>query len=114
MRLAKYLAHCGVASRRAAEDLIRAGRVTIAGETVTDPARDTGEGDDVRVDGKGIAPEIHEVWMLNKPEGVVSTAKEPGRRRAVTDLVDSSARLYPVGRLDADSSGLILLAHDGE
>jgi 23S rRNA pseudouridine2605 synthase len=114
MRLAKYLAHGGVASRRAAEQLIRAGRVTIGGAVVTDPARDAGEGDDVRVDGERVSPEPREVWMLNKPQGVVSTAKEPGRRKAVTDLVDSGARLYPVGRLDVDSSGLILLSNDGE
>src|SRR2546423_10534232 len=114
MRLAKYLAHGGVASRRAAEKLIQAGRVTVAGSVVTDPARDTGEGDDVRLDGERVAPEPREVWILNKPPGVVSTAKEPGPRKAVPDLVRSRARLYPVGRLDADSSGLILLSNDGE
>ena len=59
-------------------------------------------------------PETRETWLLNKPTGVVSTAKEPGRRRAVTELIDTEARLYPVGRLDADSSGLILLSNDGE
>lgn len=114
MRLAKYLAHCGVASRRAAERLVAAGRVTVGGETVTDPARDVGAGDEVRVDGAAVRPEPREVWALNKPAGVVSTAREPGRRRAVVELVDSSARLYPVGRLDADTTGLILLTNDGE
>jgi 23S rRNA pseudouridine2605 synthase len=114
VRLARYLAHSGVASRRAAEEMIREGRVVLNGAVVTDPARDAGEGDDVRVDGKPVAPEAREVWMLNKPPGVVSTAREPGRRRAVTDLVSSPARLYPVGRLDADSSGLILISNDGE
>jgi 23S rRNA pseudouridine2605 synthase len=114
VRLAKYLAHCGVASRRAAERLIADGRVVVDDAVVTDPARDVGESNDVRVDGERVKTESREVWILNKPEGVVSTAKEPGRRRAVTDLVCSSARLYPVGRLDADSSGLILLSNDGE
>ncbi len=114
MRLVKYLAHSGVASRRAAEDLIEAGRVTVAGETVTDPARDVGEGSGVEVDGAPVAPEPREVWTVNKPAGVVSTAKEPGHRQAVTELVDSQRRLYPVGRLDADSTGLILLTNDGE
>jgi len=114
MRLAKYLAHCGVASRRRAEELIAAGRVTVAGERVTDPARDVDEKSGVAVGGRPVRPEPHEVWMLNKPAGVVSTAREPGRRRAVVDLVDSERRLYPVGRLDADSTGLILLTNDGE
>lgn len=114
MRLAKFLAHGGVASRRAAERLIAAGRVTVGGEPVTDPARDVGEGDEVRVDGAPVAPEPREVWAVNKPAGVVSTAREPGRRRAVVELVDSRARLYPVGRLDADSTGLLLLTNDGE
>jgi 23S rRNA pseudouridine2605 synthase len=114
MRLAKYLAHCGVASRRRAEELIAAGRVTVAGERVTDPARDVDETSGVALRGRPVRPEPREVWMLNKPSGVVSTAKEPGRRRAVVELVDSSRRLYPVGRLDADSTGLILLTNDGE
>jgi 23S rRNA pseudouridine2605 synthase len=114
MRLAKFLAHGGVASRRAAEKLIAAGRVSVGGEVVTDPARDVGEGDDVRIDGSAVAPEPREVWAVNKPVGVVSTAREPGSRRAVVELVDSEARLYPVGRLDADSSGLLLLSNDGE
>ena len=114
MRLGKYLAHCGVASRRRAEELIAARRVAVAGEVVSDPARDVDEGSGVAVDGRPVSPEPREVWMLNKPAGVTSTAREPGRRRAVTDLVDSRARLYPVGRLDADSTGLILLTNDGE
>jgi 23S rRNA pseudouridine2605 synthase len=114
VRLAKYLAHGGVASRRAAEELIEAGRVTVAGETVTDPARDVDTGSGVEVDGAAVAPEPPEVWAVNKPPGVISTAKEPGPRRAVTALVSSERRLYPVGRLDADSTGLILLTNDGE
>src|SRR5215211_5524827 len=113
MRLAKYLAHCGVASRRRAEELIAAGRVTVAGERVTDPARDVDESSGVAIGGRPVRPEPREVWMHNKPAGVVSTAKEPGRRRAVVELVDSARRLYPVGRLDADSTGLILLTNDG-
>jgi 23S rRNA pseudouridine2605 synthase len=114
VRLAKYLAHAGVASRRAAEELIAAGKVKVGGEVVTDPARDVNEGSDVEVYGNPVAPEPREVWAVNKPLGVVSTAREPGRRRAVTQLVESQRRLYPVGRLDADSTGLILLTNDGE
>jgi 23S rRNA pseudouridine2605 synthase len=114
VRLAKYLAHAGVASRRAAEGLITAGKVRVGGQVVTDPARDVDEGSGVEVNGRPVAPEPREVWALNKPAGVVSTASEPGKRPAVTELVDSERRLYPVGRLDADSTGLILLTNDGE
>jgi len=86
----------------------------VDGEVVTDPARDVGEGDEVRVDGSLVSAEAREVWAVNKPAGVVSTAREPGDRLAVVELVRSEARLYPVGRLDADSTGLLLLANDGE
>jgi 23S rRNA pseudouridine2605 synthase len=114
VRLAKYLAHGGVASRRAAEKLIASGRVTVGGDVVTDPARDVDRSSAVAVDGETIRPEPREVWLVNKPLDVVSTAREPGSRQAVTDLVPSKRRLYPVGRLDADSTGLILLTNDGE
>ncbi|MBA3865942.1 MAG: rRNA pseudouridine synthase [Solirubrobacterales bacterium] len=113
MRLVKYLAHGGVASRRLSEKIIANGRVTVGGKVVTDPARDVSEVDDVRVDGSPVGVEATEVWAVNKPAGVVSTAKEPGERPAVVELVDSGARLYPVGRLDADSTGLLLLTNDG-
>jgi 23S rRNA pseudouridine2605 synthase len=113
VRLAKYLAHGGVASRRKAEEIIAKGMVTVGGEVVTDPARDVDDGSDVRVNGAPVGAEAREVWAVNKPAGVVSTAREPGERRAVVELVDSRARLYPVGRLDADSTGLLLLTNDG-
>jgi 23S rRNA pseudouridine2605 synthase len=115
MRLAKFLAHGGVASRRKAELIIGKGMVTVNGEVVMDPARDVSAGDDVRVNGDPVVgAEEREVWAVNKPAGVVSTAREPGDRPAVVELVDSAARLYPVGRLDADSTGLLLLTNDGE
>ena len=114
MRLARYLAHCGVASRRKAEELIAAGRVRVGGEVVTDPARDVDEVSGVEFDGSAVLPEPREAWVLNKPLDVVSTAHEPGDRRAVVELVPSKRRLYPVGRLDADSTGLILLTNDGD
>lgn len=116
MRLAKYLAHAGVASRRASETLIAAGRVSVAGETVTDPARDVDEDSNVEVDGRRVAgAEPHVLYAVNKPVGVVSTARDTHGRPTVLELVPAEGlRLYPVGRLDADSSGLILLTNDGE
>jgi 23S rRNA pseudouridine2605 synthase len=90
------------------------GRVTVDGEPVTDPAHDVGDAADVRVDGRPVSGQPAETWAVNKPAGVVSTAREPGPRPAIVELVSSSARLYPVGRLDADSTGLILLTNDGE
>jgi 23S rRNA pseudouridine2605 synthase len=114
VRLAKYLAHAGVASRRAAEQLVAAGRVTVAGELVRDPARDVDETSGVAVDGRQVRPEPHEVHALNKPAGVVSTAHDTHGRPTVVELVRSRRRLYPVGRLDADTTGLILLTNDGE
>ena len=115
MRLAKYLAHAGVASRRAAEQLVFAGRVSVGGEVVRDPARDVGEEDAIAVDGGAVALERrHVVYALNKPAGYVSTAKDPQGRPTVVSLVSSRERLYPVGRLDADTTGLLLLTNDGE
>jgi len=114
MRLGKFLAHAGVASRRGAEQLIAEGRVSVAGEVVTNPATDVDSGSAVAVDGRAIEREPREVHALNKPPGVVSTARDTHGRRTVVQLVRSAGRLYPVGRLDADSTGLILLTNDGE
>jgi 23S rRNA pseudouridine2605 synthase len=114
MRLAKFLAHAGVASRRAAEDIVRDGRVTVDGEVVTDPARDVDESHTVALDGRRVEREPHEVHALNKPAGVVSTARDTHGRPTVVQLVRSPWRLYPVGRLDADTTGLIQLTNDGE
>lgn len=120
MRLAKYLAHAGVASRRAAELIIEAGRVRVDGSVVRDPAYGVpdpdagGPGARVEVDGEAIAgPEQRVVYMLNKPTGVLSTAHDPRGRPTVVELIDDERRLYPVGRLDADTSGLILVTNDG-
>jgi len=116
MRLAKYLAHAGVASRRSAEAMIAAGRVSVDGEVVDDPARDVGQGSGVAVDGRPVeGPEPRVLFALNKPVGVVSSARDTHGRPTVVALVPTAGlRLYPVGRLDADSSGLILLTNDGE
>jgi 23S rRNA pseudouridine2605 synthase len=116
MRLAKYLAHAGVASRRTSETLIVAGRVSVEGEIVTDPARDVGENSRVVVDGRPVAgAEPRVLYAVHKPVGVLSTARDTHGRPTVLELVpEQGLRLYPVGRLDADSSGLILLTNDGE
>jgi len=115
MRLAKFLAAAGVASRRASEELIRSGRVAVNGETVTDPARDVADADLIVLDGATVTVAAERVvYAVNKPAGVVSTASDPQRRPTVVSLVRSPQRLYPVGRLDIDTTGLILLTNDGE
>ena len=115
MRLAKFLATAGVASRRASEQMIRAGRVTVDGLTVSDPAHDVAAQHAVALDGAPVAPlDTRVVYAVNKPRGVVCTAHDPQRRRTVVSLVPSALRLYPVGRLDIDATGLILLTNDGE
>lgn len=114
MRLAKYIAHAGVASRRAAEQLVFDGHVTVDGKIVTDPARGVSDRNDVTVDGDRIEPETTVVYAVNKPLGVISTASDPEGRQTVVDLIGNEKRLYPVGRLDANSSGLMLVTNDGE
>jgi 23S rRNA pseudouridine2605 synthase len=115
MRLAKFLATAGVASRRACEQLIRDGRVTVDGLTVTDPARGVDAEHAVALDGSPVTPVAERVvYAVNKPSGVVSTAHDPQDRPTVVSLVPAALRLYPVGRLDIDTTGLILLTNDGE
>lgn len=115
-RLQKFLARAGVASRRRAEELILQGRVTVNDKIVTQlgtkvaPARD-----EIRVDGVRIRSVSEQVYvLLNKPRGILSTMEDKRGRRALGDLVKIPARLFPVGRLDADSEGLVLLTDDGE
>jgi len=115
-RLQKFLSRAGVASRRAAEELIKAGRVTVNGQVVQemgvkiDPERDV-----VKADGRRVRPERLVTVMLHKPYGYISTTKDPQGRRVVTDLLgEKGPRLYPVGRLDYDATGLLLLTNDGE
>jgi 23S rRNA pseudouridine2605 synthase len=112
VRVNRYLASTGLGSRRAVEDVIRAGRVTVNGE-VAGLATVVAEGDDVRVDGAPVTPEVSVTVLLNKPRGVVTTASDPQGRPTVTGLVDAGARLFPVGRLDRDTTGVLLLTNDG-
>jgi 23S rRNA pseudouridine2605 synthase len=115
-RLQKIIAAAGVASRRKAELLIQQGRVTLNGKTVTrlgikaNPQRDH-----IKVDGKLIHNASRKIYiLLNKPRQVISTIDDPQKRIKVTDLVDVKVKLYPVGRLDYNTEGLILLTNDGE
>jgi len=112
-RLNKFLASTGLGSRRAVEELIRAGRVTVNGEVAGLAAR-VSEGDEVCVDGRPVSAEATVCLLLNKPPGVVTTAADTHGRRTVLDLVGSPLRLFPVGRLDLETSGALLLTNDGE
>jgi len=115
IRLQKYMAQCGIASRRHSEELILAGRVKVNGETVTQMGFQVSEQDRVEVDGKLIKKEEKLIYiMLNKPSGYVSTVSDPEGRKTVLDLIDGvNERIYPVGRLDYDTTGLLILTNDG-
>ena len=116
-RLQKYLASCGVASRRMSEEIIKSGRVAVNGQIVTEMGVKIKIGTDkVTVDGKDITPEEEHVYlMLNKPEGYVTTAHDPQGRPTVLDLVaEVPQRVFPIGRLDVDTEGLLFLTNDGE
>ena len=116
MRLQKYLASCGVASRRASEKLIAEGRVSVDGVVITEMGTQVEEGQRVTVDGKPVTPEAEKHYLMyHKPAGEVTTAHDPEGRATVLDrFKDYPVRLYPVGRLDYDSEGLLLLTNDGD
>ncbi len=115
MRINKYLAECGVCSRRKADELVAEGRVSVNGRKVTGPGTDIGDRDVVFVDGKKVVPVTHyEYIMFNKPKGCVTTRSDEKGRKTVYDYLDTTRRLVPVGRLDYDSEGLLLFTDDGE
>lgn len=115
MRINKYLSNSGVDSRRKCEALITAGRVKVNGKKVTELATDVKDGDRVEVDGRPVALNVKKTYiMLNKPKGCVSTVSDDRGRRTVLDFVKTNKRIYPVGRLDYDTEGLLLLTDDGE
>ncbi|MGH7448894.1 MAG: pseudouridine synthase [Longimicrobiales bacterium] len=115
IRLQKFLAQAGVASRRSSEELIVSGRVTINGRAATELGVRVQPKDDVRVDGKRIRPAASQWYALHKPRGYMSTRSDPEGRRTLYDLVPPPMRrLFYVGRLDFDSEGLVLLTNDGD
>lgn len=115
-RLQKYLSEAGVSSRRMAENIIKQGRVSVNNLVVTDMGVKVSEADLVEVDGKKIEPEDNKVYiMMNKPVGVITSVKDQFSRKTVIDLLEGfSERVFPVGRLDYNTSGLLLLTNDGE
>ncbi|MVT07553.1 pseudouridine synthase [Chitinophaga sp. ysch24] len=118
MPLNKYLAHCGLCSRRKAVDFVKEGKVTVNGATITEPAFKVTAKDDVRVSNKKVYIQKNLVYiLLNKPKGYITTTEDPEGRKTVMELIQDatdSERVFPVGRLDRNTSGLLLLTNDGE
>jgi 23S rRNA pseudouridine2605 synthase len=113
-RLQKILSRAGLGSRRSCEDLIRAGRVTVNGQVAALGSKADWERDQIKVDGRLISPERLVYIAFNKPRGVLTTVSAPDLRSTVVDFVDVTEQVYPVGRLDVDSEGLVLLTNDGD
>lgn len=114
-RLQKVIANLGYCSRRKAEELISNGKVLVNGEAVLELGTKVGRGDVIEIEGIVLGREKnYEYYLLNKPRGVVTTTSDDKGRKTVVDLIDTNARIYPVGRLDYDTTGLLLLTNDGE
>lgn len=115
MRLNKFIADCGIASRRKAEELILQGRITVNGRTVTKLSFDINPLEDVVCyDGEKIRGQEHVYFLLNKPKGVITTTSDDKKRLTITDLIKSPYKLFPVGRLDFNTTGVIILTNDGD
>jgi 23S rRNA pseudouridine2605 synthase len=117
MPLNKYISHGGICSRRDAGELVKAGKVKVNGETMTNPAYKVQEKDEVVANGKKVLPKVNLVYiLLNKPKDFITTAEDPQGRKTVLDIVKhaTTERIYPVGRLDRNTSGVLLLTNDGE
>ncbi len=117
MRLNKYIAHCGISSRRGAADIIKNGKVKVDGEVVLDIGHRVMEGQIVTFNDKKVAPEVNKVYVLiNKPKGYITTVKDERGRKTVMDILGGKVaeRIYPVGRLDRMTSGLLLMTNDGD
>ena len=113
-RLQKVIAQAGLASRRKAEELITEGKVKVNGIVVTELGTKVSDKDRIEVNNEIIEKEKKEYYLLNKPRGVVTTTQDDKNRKTVVDLIPTSARIYPVGRLDYDTTGVLLLTNDGE
>ena len=113
-RLQKIIAQAGITSRRKAEELIIQGKVKVNGEIVTELGTKVSEKDRIEVNNQIIEKEQKEYYLLNKPRGVVTTTSDDKNRKTVIDLIPTSTRIYPVGRLDYDTTGVLLLTNDGE
>ena len=113
-RLQKFIAESGYTSRRKAEELIKDGKVKVNGVVVTELGTKVDSKDSVEINGELLSKEDKVYYMLNKPRGVVCTASDEKGRKTVVDLIDTNERIYPVGRLDYDTTGMILLTNDGE
>ena len=114
-RLNKFLAECGIASRRKSEEFITSGKVSVNKKIITDLAFKVDPiSDEVRVSGKIVKVENKFYYLLNKPKGFVSTTKDEKNRKAVVDLIDTKVKIFPVGRLDYNTTGVLLLTNDGE
>lgn len=113
-RLQKVIAQSGLTSRRKAEELIKEGKVKVNGEIVTELGTKVSSKDIVEVNNKPIEKEQKEYYILNKPRGVVTTTQDEHHRKTVIDLIPTNARIYPIGRLDYDTTGVLLLTNDGE
>lgn len=113
-RLQKVIAQAGIASRRKAEELITAGKVKVNGTVITELGTKVSEKDRIEVNNQLIEKEAKEYYLLNKPRGVVTTTSDDKNRKTVVELIPTPARIYPVGRLDYDTTGVLLLTNDGE
>jgi 23S rRNA pseudouridine2605 synthase len=113
-RLQKVIAESGYASRRKAEELIKAGKVYVNGNKVTEMGFKVSGNDLIDINGKPLKKEDKEYYLLNKPRGVVTTTSDDKNRKTVTDLIETPKRIYPIGRLDYDTTGVLLLTNDGE
>lgn len=113
-RLQKVIASSGLTSRRKAEELIIVGKVKVNGRVVTELGTKVSASDQIEVNNRLIEKEPKEYYLLNKPRGVITSTSDDKERKTVTDLINTSARIYPVGRLDYDTTGVLLLTNDGE
>ena len=113
-RLQKVIANSGITSRRKAEELILQGKVTVNGKTITELGTKVKPTDKIEVNGDLIKKEDHVYFLLNKPREVLSTTKDDKGRKTVVDLIDTDKKIFPVGRLDYDTTGAIILTNDGE